>query len=217
MKKIILINGKKRHGKDFTAEILEKFHDVEIMRFADPMKSIISQTFGISEENLETFKNDIDGYGIEIKAYPNNQPPCTIEYADFRSVLQIFGTEAMKPVFGNDVWVQAIKKRIDESVAEYILIPDFRFGIELVGLSEYQIYTVKIFNDNIESKDTHASEKELDDLDMKFDLYLDNTGKPNNFEETVLKEFDSMIMEESIYDQDYGEREISRISNLIDM
>ena len=59
MKKLILINGLKRSGKDYTAELIEEIiGDIGIVSFAEPMKKIISETFNISLEQLEDYKND---------------------------------------------------------------------------------------------------------------------------------------------------------------
>lgn len=177
MTKIVLINGKKRSGKDYTAELIKKRLEkkgfsAEIIRFADPMKFIVAQTFGIDEEQLDTYKNDTETYGYEIKAYPNNQPSATIEYGDFRGILQKFGTEAMKPVFGDDVWPKLLYKRAKKLDVDFVLVPDFRFLVEY----KKKATTLKIRHDVLEEQctDTHSSETELNDFD--FDFEIDNTG-----------------------------------------
>lgn len=91
-KTLILINGLPRAGKDTTADfIVEDFH-AEKMSFATPLKNIIANSFGITLEDLEIYKNNTEEYGIEIKVFPNNQPPQVIKYTDFREILKLFGT-----------------------------------------------------------------------------------------------------------------------------
>jgi len=176
--KIILINGKKRAGKDFFAEKLqEELYKSQktsaVMSFAKPIKQIIAATFGITEKELEDYKNDTENYGIEINSYPNNQPQVTIEYTNFRKILQNFGTEGMKPIFGDAIWARLLKEKAMESSVDYIIVPDFRFLIEDIG-----DVTVKIINEDFDnSSDTHASENELNDF--KFDYTIDNTGYKN--------------------------------------
>jgi len=184
VKKIILINGIKRSGKDYLGELMQELipHS-EIHKFADPIKEIIAVTFGISLDDLEVYKNNSQDYGIEIKVYPNNQPDCTLKYVNFREILQKFGTEAMKPVFGNDVWAELCLKRALE--AEISIITDFRFYDEwkVVNSKDVKIFTINIFNDSLPQPDNHASERDLEDNNFKFDFYIDNTNQPNIFED----------------------------------
>lgn len=175
--KVVLINGKKRSGKDWTAdkikdELNERGYSVKVMSFAQPMKTIVSKTFGISEDQLDEYKNDTELFGIEIKVYPNNQPQGTLHYVTFREILQWFGTEAMKPIFGDDVWASLLFKQAKESDVDFVLVPDFRFLIEY----DESALTLKIRNDEIEAQctDRHASETELDNF--VFDYEIDNTG-----------------------------------------
>lgn len=158
MRKIILINGKKRAGKDYIANILkEKLGNCEIMHYADSMKQIIADTFEISLEELDNYKNE----NVEITF---NGKRIT-----FRRVLQCFATEAIKPVFGNNIWKRIVLEKIKETNAEYIIIPDFRFPEEYIEDS----LTVKVLGGD--TNDTHISESALNDF--KFDYIIDNTNK----------------------------------------
>jgi len=178
MKTIILINGPKRGGKDFSANLLiEKLNEkirTRILSFAYPLKKIIADTFGITSEELDKFKNDkeplyreipkLDGYDYE-------------KVTDYREILQNFGTEGMKPQFGVSVWADLLLSKIlDSDEPEIILVPDFRFNIEsaVIKSSNYRVITLKIRNDDIDTTDGHASERELDDY--VFDAVVDNTG-----------------------------------------
>lgn len=182
--KVILIKGKKRAGKDTTAKILKEFLadltlTVEIMSFADPMKQIIATTFGITKEQLESYKNDEDLLYVED----------SFEYfdiTDFRQILQRFGTEAMKPIFGDDVWVELTKKKIKESKADIVIIPDWRFPIEYYGLlgEGLKIQSIEVRNNRAEiANDTHSSENALDDF--KCDFIVENHGTLEDLEEQI--------------------------------
>lgn len=167
MSKVILINGKKRSGKDHCAKLikaeLEKIgKTVEIMSFADPIKKIMAKTFNMSLDDLDVAKN------VAAPIQVNNKLT-----TDMRTVLQVFGTEAMKEFFGEDVWTQLFLERSKKISVDYVLVPDFRFLCEeWVG-----DFTIKIVNRNIKSSDTHRSENELNDY--VFDYTIDNTGKPD--------------------------------------
>ena len=174
--KIILINGKKRSGKDHFARLLQeelyKQHKTsEIIAFADPIKDILAMTFNLSDEQLDKLKNDEAPIIIREDGYQKI-------VATFRSVLQNFGTDAMKKWFGESVWSNVLLERASNSHTDYVIVPDFRFLIEDIGG-----ITIKIRNDEIEKNctDNHRSENELNDYE--FDYVIDNTGFPDLTEE----------------------------------
>lgn len=167
MDNVILIHGKKRSGKDYFAEKLkESFQKqgktVEIFAFADALKDIVAETFEITREELDIFKNNPDVFQI---IFSN-------KITNFRKIIQRFGTEAMKKQFGDDVWVNIVKRKILDSDADYVIVSDLRFKIELISEC-----SIKIHNNSLHSSDMHSSETELDDHDFMF--YVDNTGYPD--------------------------------------
>lgn len=163
--KYILINGKKRAGKDFFASLLKAELDnagytSEVLSFAGPVKDIMSIALNITHDELDEFKN--------------NKAPIYIQnkhVSDARAILQNFGTEAMKKYFGEDVWVNLLRARAEKTNADFIIVPDFRFFSEHLPGST----TVRILNDDIcSTSDLHRSENELNEF--VFDYELDNTG-----------------------------------------
>lgn len=171
---IILISGYKRAGKDTTAQMLKEIFEenqlkVEILSFADTLKNIACIIFDISREQLDEFKNNETVIGTRewCKDYLEFDFE---ELTNFRKVLTKIGNDALKPIFGEDIWVKDIQKKIAASDAEIIIIPDFRFKIEHIN----KAITVRVVNGNIVNKETHPSETELDNFN--FDVYLDNTG-----------------------------------------
>ncbi len=192
MKTIILINGAKRSGKDFTASLLEeKLYAKKKISFATPLKQIMADTFGMSLEQMETMKNDYADYDMQFMAYPNNQPSVNFGSMNFRTLLQRFGTEGMKPTFGESVWADiTANESLDwfEQGIDYVIIPDFRFNIESETIKALQsdtikVVTLKIRNDDINTEDAHSSERELDDY--VFDYTINNTGYSPNLGEYV--------------------------------
>ena len=170
--KIILVNGKKRSGKDYVARELKKLLEtksktVQIMSFAEPMKSIISTTLGIAEKELELYKNNPENYKVCLvhdDEFGSNYSVLT----DFRKILQQFGTECMKPHFGDDVWVNLLLDRAKNAKCDYIIVPDFRFKCEYISA-----YTINVQNNELQSTDQHSSENGLDNFEFMFSV--DNT------------------------------------------
>ena len=193
MKHLILINGLKRSGKDFTAQLMsEIIPNIGSISYASPIKEIIADTFEISLEELEEYKNNSE------LLYLNNGERFE-EISNFRTILQRFGTEAMKKQFGENVWA---KRGIDAALElgnDIVVIPDFRFIIEseeaFKAASKYNftVSTIHIFNDNLPTADLHASERDLSDNNFKFDYEIDNTGQPDI--SIKVKEIVSKILE----------------------
>lgn len=176
--KIILINGKKRCGKDYFANRLkEQLHlkgkTSNIISFADPIKEILATTFDISLSSLNEYKNNPNTYKIRfVKESVGGDN--TVRSSDFRKILQNFGTEAMKKHFGEDVWVKLLQNKIASFDCDYVIIPDFRFSIEYIP----NAITIKIINNNLHNNDAHVSENDLNDF--SFDYILDNTDNRLN-------------------------------------
>ena len=180
---VILISGYKRSGKDTTAKMLKEIIEestsqkVEIMSFAEPLKFIAKTIFGISDEELDKFKNNKEGiYHLNLLGYRRYK-----FLTNFREVLTKIGSDALKPIFGDDVWVKVIKEKMLKSDADVIIVPDFRFLVENAFKNSV---TIRIVNYDIVNDSSHPSEIELDNF--VFDYYLDNTKHRLNKE--VIKE-----------------------------
>ena len=172
---IITIHGMKRSGKDFLAsqlkESLEKDgFEVRIISFADPLKKLVSEGFGISVQELDDMKNNDKQIILE-------QPVGIKRISSMRNYLQYFGTEVMYGMFGEDVWSKITMKNINdylESGVDYIIVPDFRFRHEEIKKS----LQIMVRNDELINNDSHISENDL--VDHEFDMIVDNTNHPNH-------------------------------------
>ena len=187
--KIIMLSGFKRAGKDFTANLIKEQLEaygksVTLLAFAAPMKRIIASTFGISLEDLERFKNEPEQFKVQMRGVDKSAE--YIGDTNFRSILQKFGNEAMKPEFGSDVWAQLADTKIREAGTDYIVITDYRFDLEYDYLKKKypDITAVYIHNVNATSDDTHSSES----LPNKHpDAILDNSNQDASLNSEVTK------------------------------
>ena len=165
---IIQISGKKRAGKDTLAQfLLSAYQDqgksVELMSYAEPLKDIAATILNVTPTQLDTFKNEPELYKLVTMNKDN-----FVTVTNYRSVLQLLGSEAMKKWFGPNVWVDLLNHRINQSRADVIIIPDWRFKSEAIqDAVKLRVIT------HIESTDTHISEIDLDDY-TDFDFYVDN-------------------------------------------
>jgi len=181
---VILVSGYKRSGKDFVSNILQnELKDSVKYSYAYPLKKILADSFGISVEELENYKNIKANIDVPISFVTYKR------LTDFRALLQVFGTEAMKQWFGANVWSDLFIKQ--DLKQKYIIIPDWRFKLEYEEAKKYykNVITLRVNDNNISNTDTHSSETELEGY--KFDYIIDNTKK----DESILEEIDKFIKE----------------------
>ena len=169
MSNIIQLSGRKRSGKDWTASAIKQQleshgYSVEVMSFAEPLKDIASIILDMPLFDLELAKNNNDAV-YRTGSYDNEH------LTTFRLLLQKLGTEAMKKHFGESVWYDLLINRIEQSSADYILVPDYRFPEETIPGA----LTVRIYSTSVDLTDNHISETALDDF--VFDHVLDNSNK----------------------------------------
>ena len=181
MRTVILIKGLKRSGKDTVANnIIEQMKgkkDVSKLSFAEPMKEILADTFDIHKDEVELLKNNLTR--IWYRSYEDSISHNS--NTNMRTILQRFGTEAMKKQFGNDVWSELAYKKINSDIT---VISDWRFKSELEYLKkqgDLKVITIQVIRQGQENTDTHISERDLDDV--KCDFVLENiTGELEHLE-----------------------------------
>lgn len=205
MKKVFLLNGAARSGKDTVANIMRKELEakgksIEVLSFAEPLKQIIAKTFDISLGELEIYKNKTDKFTLSLLQEGKNTSEI-INQTNFRKILQRFGTEGMKTIFGESVWVDLINDKIKKSNAEYFIISDFRFQIEaktILNLSNRDIAECYFFYVDSDmstiSENLHSSEKDLDTF--TFDYYIHNMKGKLHETEFVVSELIQSLMEQ---------------------
>ena len=192
-KTVILVNGLKRAGKDYTSDLLVAALNncsmsAKSFSFAAPMKCIISKTFNITLAQLDDYKNDSERYHLcPIDMKDGNHG----DHTNFRTILQRFGTEAMKPIFGDTIWTELVCKNIRKSKEDFIIISDFRFTEEydyMVKQQEFNVITVNVQGQSQEDPNAHASERKPT---CHFDHVIDNSKQDG----TVAKWVSNFIKE----------------------
>lgn len=164
---VIQIGHKKRQGKDTFADYIaqhaqERGLKVEKLSFAYALKDIMAEALDMQLETLEELKN-------------------TNDY--FRGMLQRFGNGKIKEYLGRNVWVDIVKRRIEELEREgydLVIISDFRFPYEaLEGAKTFNVVR------NRDYIGTHESETALDDY--PYDTIIHNTGTLEDLSKMALQ------------------------------
>ena len=160
--KLIGITGKARSGKDTVARMLFAQHAFTRIAFADPLKLAAQQMFGLSKE--QTWG---DHKKEEVIPYWGMSP---------RQMFQLLGNEAVKPVFGADIWI----KRWSMSYAtlkdtDDIIVPDVRFDHEASHIRSLGGVIVEVQRGIglVGSTGDHVSERGLSTLP---EYTIDNNG-----------------------------------------
>lgn len=89
-----------------------------------------------------------------------------------RELMQVFGTDIMRRMFGDRVWVNALTRSIEKDKPAVAIIPDMRFPSEFVPIHEYGGYVIRLMRD-VSEGDVHPSEVALDNWEWeKYDRVL---------------------------------------------
>ncbi len=173
--KIYGIIGKARSGKDTVAKHLWAKHAVTRIAFADPLKLAAQHMFGLT--GPQTWDDSLK----EVVIPHWGMTP--------RRMFQLLGTEASKPIFGNDIWTKRwqvtyeILKDTDD-----VVIPDVRFDVEVDMIRSLGGYIIEVQRGHGLDGDAgaHASESGISSMP---DYRLDNNGTL----EELAKQIDDMV------------------------
>jgi len=195
---IIGLQGKKGVGKNFVASIIQQQvftnKKVLICAFADPIKEFLAEIVGLNKENLygnDDQKNEPTPYLWEnMPIWLREKFKSPHKYISFREMLQLTGTEIGREVWGHDLWIKAMHRRILESDADVVVVSDCRFQEEVNAVHEWggKVWRIKgqqrgKDKDNIKN-DSHISEKVMDST-THIDYVLENS--PEDTPETLAK------------------------------
>lgn len=118
-KNTILIGfaGPAKSGKTYMANTVKEHYGSdrsEIISFADPIRDMLSVLVG------SDIRKD------ELKELPHKN----LCNQTIRRAMQTLGTEWGLNLIGKDIWVNVFEKKISQTKAKLVLVPDVRFDIE---------------------------------------------------------------------------------------
>lgn len=182
--------------------ISDSYFNICIGHFADTIKDIIANIYGINRKMLNDHKYK-DVYWFSLKDYSwysekqipigykkitienlqNNSLASITDVCDnfcvikIRTLMQYFGTNIFRNLIGKDVWIYSIIKRAKEIALSnnysYFIIPDVRFQNEVDAIRTATPQGKILFiNRNTKTSDNHESEK----FDLDIDFVIENNG-----------------------------------------
>lgn len=156
---IIGLSGYARSGKDTIAEYLKIKYRFGQYSFADPMRKAMSILDPMVDPYL-TYNKAIETYGYtEAKQM----------YPEVRRLLQVFGTEVGREMFGENFWVDICLNNIHSFHA---VISDVRFPNEADSIKERGGVIWRINRPDLQPVTRHSSETSMDNYG--FDAVIDN-------------------------------------------
>lgn len=174
---VVALCGRRGAGKDAVAEMLARSSGYHPMKFARPLKDVLSTLFGFGVEHVDGALRDV------VHPALGTTP---------RKIMQWFGTDVMQHALSEVAPGQRHRRfwaeRLCESVRRLgpdarVVISDMRFRHELDTLREAfgvdNVVAVKVERRHAEGRvayeaDDHESEASVDAIDA--DLILDNDG-----------------------------------------
>lgn len=165
MNKLIGISGKAGSGKDTVARHLWEKHGFLQVAFADPLREAASALFGL--EPMAMIDREMKETHLD---YWGKSP---------RQILQILGNDALKPFFGDDVWLKRWLLTYGTfGATDDIVASDCRFDLECNAIRELggTIIHLKRPGAGLQGvASTHASEAGVTIYPLDYEIINDGT------------------------------------------
>jgi len=205
MKKIILISGKLRTGKNQFAQYLKEEFQKSGLKvsedlFARSLKDGCKEDFRKLTNVLDNICEEIKAkIGLFVDQRENMIYPDMIDSIDksvnklkikeenwyedktdiTRNILQLYGTEIFRKRVDENWWVNQVKNRCIASKSDVIIVTDCRFPNEIEGMfcEDYETIVIRIKRD-INTQEliaSHDSETALDDWN-EWNYIVENNG-----------------------------------------
>lgn len=158
---IIGICGYKGAGKDSMGQILTNSFGWDRMSFAEPIKELVHNTFGIDKAILSGNEGEREFRELPLPDWFNYSP---------RQLLQIIGT-GFRDSLHPDIWVKILENKVKKH-NNHVVVTDVRFPneVEMINNNGFCVVVKRPGYDG----DEHKSEHALDDY--KFEHVFDNDG-----------------------------------------
>lgn len=179
---IIAFGGKKRAGKGTMAEVLVKKFGYTKVSFADGLRNLASNVFGLGIENFtednlkeQPFTNPLvfteghlglliaeleeQGFHVDENAQARLASTLGTTFNNPRHLLQVLGTDIIRKHYDDQIFLKMMDKRLG-TLAD-IVIDDMRFAVERDFVRAREGVLCLVNRPNLNSNDSHSSENEL--------------------------------------------------------
>lgn len=123
---IVGVTGFAQHGKDSLGQRLVERWGYERFAFADVLKDMALTLDPIVRQSYR-YSDDPERLAEVVKAVGWDRAK---QEPEVRRFLQVLGTEAVRGHLGEDVWIDALARKIEQSGARRVVVTDVRFPNE---------------------------------------------------------------------------------------
>jgi hypothetical protein len=193
-KKIVGLHGFAQVGKDTAANYLVERQGYRRIAFADPMRSALLKlnpwvnlkgaSGEVSSWNESKFQSLLQFCTLHTLVDELGWDVAKTGVPEVRQLLQRFGTEIGRDMFGENFWVDLAMKQVDESEHPRWVFTDMRFPNELEAVKARGGTAVKLVRPGYGPVNGHVSDAGLPD--ELFDALAFNDGSVQHLEEQML-------------------------------
>lgn len=178
---LIGLNGRKQAGKDTVYErasrLLADVVEVERVSFADLLYRSAAAALGVTVEQLQEWKSDPC---MEVVVRYAGADDYVHARQTIREYLQHYGTEAHRVVFGEEFWVEQVRRALAAHHGRVIMVTDVRFPNEAEAVRSCGGAVVEVIGpEGRVTADAHASEAPLPE--ELIDATITNTVRDDGF------------------------------------
>lgn len=192
---LIGIGGKLASGKDTAADHLVSKHGFVKIGMSDPLHEAMATLNPIISTTGDG--GETRTYNEATKKFGYNGAKA--EYPEYRRLLQVFGTELARNLFGEDVWVEQARSTIEHlmGLGLDVVVTGIRYPNEAEMIRSLGGRAWWIVRPTDEPESHHASENSVDSGD--FDIALLNFATLKDFGETVDRSLELTFNPNHIY------------------
>ncbi|MFN6965225.1 MAG: hypothetical protein ACK4S4_15875 [Pyrinomonadaceae bacterium] len=205
MRTVIGLTGYAGSGKDEAARALIGSRGFVKVGFADPLREAMSRLNPIVGRRVVsgTFfpPHDLDvRYREAVHKYGYDE--AKKRFPEMRELLQRFGTEVGREMFGPTFWTDQAKRQID-LLPELcpVVITDVRFQNEVDVIRDYHGLMIRIERPGVTAVNSHASDTNTAKLPV--DVVISNDGTIADLHARVLRAFEVRFVSPLTRDREY--------------
>ena len=164
-------------------DIIENKYSAKIYSFADPIKEICTNQFGLDlhqcygsdeDKNTPTHINWSDVPESIVQKWRDRLDKRMSGFVSARNLMQLVGEDYFRALDRN-CWSRALYSKIQKDSNQLSLVADARYPNEITMGTEIGAKVTRLLRDPYKDKDTHESEKALDNFPLgEYSLVIDN-------------------------------------------
>jgi len=182
---LVAFTGFAQTGKDSATKILEKLGYTRLS-FADPVRQgiyninpliiIFPDEFNYEELKEEFIKGSRGNLVLRLKDVVDFLGwDSAKKIPEVRRLLQYYGTEGIRNILGEDIWIQIVEKFINHNKLKKVAISDLRFKNELDWVKNNNGKIIKINRQGVNPINNHISDRGINDELCDFIINNNNT------------------------------------------